>query len=182
MADPFIGSLKKQANHGTIPWTLAALLIPALLFPLGLWCVRDHPKFHWLCDVESFPWEFWIIAASGLAATMAGVADWRWHRSGHTAIGAPEHHDELLALLGGGVPLFLLMIWASLAAEPQFLLIPILMVALFTVVLICHDEFVFHRKRCGLYETVLHRVLVFGNGAAWLAWMNWCFVRGGSNG
>ncbi|MBM4071945.1 MAG: hypothetical protein FJ271_23915 [Planctomycetes bacterium] len=161
---------------------MVALFIPAVLFPLGLWCLSDHPRFHWLCDIKEFPWELWIIATSGLAATVAGVADWRWHRSGRTAIGAPEHHDELLALLGGGLPLFGLMVWASFAPAPHFLLIPILLVALFTVVLICHDEFVFHRKRCGRYETVLHRVLVFGNGTAWLAWMNWCFVRGGGHG
>jgi hypothetical protein len=43
--------------------------------------------------------------------------------------------------------------------------------------MICYDEFVFHRKRCGRYETMLHRLLVFGNGIAWLAWMHWCFVR-----
>ena len=62
------------------------------------------------------------------------------------------------------------------------LLLPIIVVALFTATLICYDEFVFHRKRCGVYETLLHRLLVFGNGVAWLAWMHWCFVREGTHG
>ena len=43
--------------------------------------------------------------------------------------------------------------------------------------MICYDEFVFHRRACGLYETILHRVLVLGNGTALLVWMHWCFVR-----
>ena len=42
----------------------------------------------------------------------------------------------------------------------------LLLVALFTTVCICWDEFVFHRARCGPYETALHRALVFGNGLA----------------
>jgi hypothetical protein len=109
---------------------------------------------------------------------MAGIADWRFHRSGKAAIGAREHHSELLALAAGGLPLFVLMTVASLMPRPQVLLVPVLVVLLFTVVAICYDEFVFHRKRCGRYETMLHRLLVFGMGIAWLAWVNWCFVRG----
>ena len=105
-----------------------------------------------------------------------------YHRSGRTAVGRAEHHSELLALTCGGLPLFTLMVVASILHEPNVLLVPILMVVLFTTVLICYDEFVFHRKRCGVYETFLHRVLVLGNGMAWLAWMNWCFVRGGVHG
>ena len=48
---------------------------------------------------------------------------------------------------------------------------------IFTVVLICYDEFLFHR-RCGRFETLMHRLLTFGNGLAFLAWVHWCFVRG----
>lgn len=174
-------TLPSQAGHRP-PWTLLALVVPGLLFALGLWFLREHPRFHWLADVKQFPWEFWVIAGCGLAASWAGIADWRFHRSGKAFIGSKEHHSELLALAGGGVPLFFLMASASLLSSPQWLLVPILIAVLFTVVLICYDEFVFHRKRCGLYETCLHRVLVFGNGLAWLAWMNWCFVSGGSHG
>jgi hypothetical protein len=115
-------------------------------------------------------------------ATAAGAADWRFHRSGKTAIGRPEHRSELLALAGGGLPLFALMAAASVLPRPHVLLIPVLVVVLFTVVMICYDEFVFHRKRCGAYETLLHRLLVFGNGVAWLAWVHWCFVREATHG
>jgi hypothetical protein len=165
-----------------VPWSLLAVLVPGGLFVLGLGLMRDDPRFGWLADVAQYPWEFWVIAVCGLAASWAGVADWRFHRSGQAFIGRKEHQSELLALAAGGLPLFVLMAWASLMTEPRWLLLPILVVVLFTVVLICYDEFVFHRKRCGRYETCLHRILVFGNGLAWLAWMSWCFVRGGVHG
>ena len=55
-------------------------------------------------------------------------------------------------------------------------IIPIIGVALWTTALICYDEFVFHRQRCSTHETWLHRMTVFGNGAAWLAWVHYCFV------
>jgi predicted membrane protein len=66
---------------------------------------------------------------------------------------------------------------ASVISNPTPLLLPILVVALYTTVMICHDEFRFH-TRCGRFESLTHRLLVFGNGIAWLAWMHWCFVRG----
>jgi hypothetical protein len=75
------------------------------------------------------------------------------------------------------VPLFVLMSLASVLDRPVVVLIPVIVVVLFITTLICYDEFLFHRKRCGRYETVLHRLLVFGNGLAWLAWVHWCFVR-----
>lgn len=174
-------STSRKSTQRHAPWTLLAVLAPGGLFATGLWMLRDHPQYAWVTDISTYPWEFWIIAACGLPATGAGIADWRFHRSGQAFIGTKEHDSEWLALVGGGLPLFGLMAGASLAAA-QWLLVPILVVALFTVVLICYDEFVFHRKRCGFYETCLHRMLVLGNGVAWLAWMNWCFVRGGIHG
>jgi hypothetical protein len=165
-----------------ISLSLLALFAPGSLFVLGLFLVRDQPRFQWLGAPRDYPAEFWLIALGGLLATVAGVLDWDYHRSGRTAIGGAEHRSELLALACGGLPLFVLMALASVLEQPAVLLLPILVCVLATAVMICYDEFVFHRKRCGLYETLLHRVLVFGNGAAWLAWMNWCFVRGGSHG
>jgi hypothetical protein len=157
--------------------TLLALFLPGLLFGIGLFLVRDQPRFAWLRTAAEFPWEFWVLLASGLVATAAGVADWRYHRSGKTVIGRREHHSELAALAGGGLPLFVLMAVASVFPRPHVLLLPVLVVVLSTATMICYDEFVFHRKRCGRYETLLHRLLVFGNGIAWLAWVHWCFVR-----
>ncbi|HWG47509.1 MAG TPA: hypothetical protein VN688_32400 [Gemmataceae bacterium] len=165
------------ARSRRFPWTLLALFVPGVLFAVGLYLLHQNPRFAWLSRPSAYPWELWMIAGCGAIATVAGLADWRYHRSGAVAMGAPEHHSELLALAGGGVPLFVLMSIASLLARPMVLLIPVLVVVLFTTVMICYDEFVFHRKRCGRYETILHRLLVFGNGVAWLAWTHWCFVR-----
>jgi len=168
---------RQRPGASRFPWTLLALFVPGGLFGLGLYLMRGDSRFAWLAHPWEYPWEFWGIAVCGTIATAAGILDYRYHRSGRTAIGGPEHHSELVALAGGGVPLFVLMALASLLDRPTVLLLPILVVVLFTTVMICYDEFVFHRKRCGSYETMLHRLLVFGNGLAWLAWTHWCFVR-----
>ena len=174
--------LSAEAGDVRIPWTLLALFVPGVLFGLGLYLVSGDPRFAWLAHPGAYPWELWGIAGCGSVATVAGFLDYRFHRSGRTTIGRPEHHSELVALAGGGIPLFVLMALASLLARPAVLLLPILVVVLFTTVLICYDEFVFHRKRCGHYETILHRLLVFGNALAWLAWTHWCFVRDRAHG
>jgi len=140
--------------------------------------LRDHPRFAWLADVRAFPWEFWAIAGCGTAATVGGVLDWRFHRSGETVVGRREHRAHVLALATGGVPLFALMAAASVSSRPAHLLVPVLVVLIYTVVMICHDEFVFH-GRCGRFETVTHRLLTYGNGLAFLCWAHWCFVRHG---
>jgi hypothetical protein len=158
---------------------LLALFLPGTLFVLGLVLLRDDPRFSWIVDPAAFPWEFWVIALAGALATSGGLLDWVYHRSGSTTIGQAEHRSEMAALGCGGLPLFLLMASASVVERPAILLLPILVVVLFTAAMICYDEFVFHRRRCGRYETMLHRLLVFGNGIAWLVWMHWCFVRGG---
>jgi hypothetical protein len=162
--------------------SLFALFVPGVLFAVGLGMVRDQPRYAWLGNLAEFPWEIWVIALAGSVATVSGVLDWRYHRSGHTAVGGAEHRSEVAALVSGGVPLFALMAVASVTTRPEAWLVPILVVVLYTTVLICFDEFVYHRRRCGRYETTLHRLLVFGNGTAWLAWMHWCFVRGASYG
>lgn len=157
------------------------LLVPATLFPLALFLVRDDPRFAWLNHPAEYPWELWTVAVCGSVATLAGVADWRVHRSGTTVVGVREHHAHIAALGGGGVPLFFLMATASLSPRPLDLLLPTLVLLVLTVVLICYDEFLFHR-RCGGYETLMHRLLTVGNGLAFLAWAHWCFVRGCGHG
>ncbi len=165
---------RRLSRHGAS--ALAAMLVPAVLFPLGLFLVRGDPRFAWLGDVRAYPWELWAIAVCGTAATLGGVLDWRFHRGGETVVGRGEHRAHLLALAGGGVPLFALMTAASVSPRPARFLIPVLMVLICTVVMICYDEFVFHR-RCGRFETFAHRLLTCGNGLAFLAWAHWCFVR-----
>ena len=157
--------------------SLLALLTPGSLFAAGLLWLRRDARFAWINQLAHWPLELWIIAGSGSLATLGGVADWIYHRAGGVRIGPREQRCELAALAFGGTPLFLLMATASVSPAPSRLLLPVLVVLVFTVVLICYDEFVFHSRRCKAIETAMHRVLVFGYGVAWLAWTHWCFVK-----
>lgn len=160
-------------------------LLSMLAPPIGLGAMlllaySSWPRFAWLAHPALYPWELWCLVVFGTIATLAGAGDWLFHRM-YVTVGPAEHRSHVLALASGGVPLFALMVIASALQRPPLLLVPIIVVAFYTAALICFDEFVFHRHRCSRLETLLHRLLVFGNGIAWLAWMNWCFVRGGSH-
>ena len=167
-------SRRRLSRHGAL--ALGAMLVPAVACPLGLFLLRDNARFAWLSDVGAYPWELWAIAICGTAATLGGFLDWRFHRTGETVVGRREHRAHVLALGGGGVPLFALMAAASISPRPVQFLVPVLVVLIYTVVVICYDEFLFHR-RCGRFETFTHRLLTCGNGLAFLAWAHWCFVR-----
>lgn len=157
--------------------SLGAMLAPGLLFGMGLlWLYSVDARFSWVLSLQDSPWEFWVLASCGIIATIGGIGDWIYHRV-HVAVGPKEHKSHLLALITGGLPLFVLMAAATVVSRPTVFLIPVLVVVLYTTTLICYDEFVFHRKRCLPLETLFHRLLVFGNGVAWLAWFHWCFVR-----
>jgi hypothetical protein len=157
--------------------SLVALLVPGLGMTAALWQVRSRPGFEWLFTGH-WPWQLWILAIAGTVATLAGIGDWLFHRlMAKCAISRKERRCELLALAGGGVPVFLMMLMASVSERPLQWLLPVMVGVLLTTALICYDEFIFHRKRCQKFETRLHRVLVFGNGIAWLAWAHWCFVE-----
>ncbi len=159
------------------PVSLIALLVPAMGMAIALGWGFTKPEFHWLVKGH-WPWQLWILIISGTAATLAGIGDWLYHRlMAKCAISRKERRCELLALAGGGIPVFLMMLMASVSARPLQWLLPVIVTVLFTSALICYDEFIFHRKRCQKFETSLHRVLVFGNGIAWLAWAHWCFVE-----
>ena len=125
---------------------ILSMLVPALIFPLELYLCMDHPRFAWLRDWRQYPWELWAITVFGTAATVGGAADWLFHRSGETAVGKKEHRAHLMALAGGGVPLFVLMSAASLSRRPTDWLMPVLIIVMATVVMISYDEFVFHRR------------------------------------
>jgi hypothetical protein len=170
-----IAAKRRVSRHGVA--ALGSMLAPAVGFPLLLLVAWQFPRFEWLSSPARYPLELWLIAVFGTAATLGGVLDWRFHRSGETSVGHGEHRSHVAALAGGGLPLFVLMTVASIVARPATLLLPIIVVAGATTVMICYDEFVFHRKRCAAYETLTHRLLTLGNGAAWLAWMHWVFVR-----
>jgi hypothetical protein len=159
--------------------SLLFLFLPGFGFVSGLWVLYGRPGFGWIAHPGDYPWQLWGIALGGILAILGGFLDWRFHRSQGVIIGPKERRYEFVALSLGGFPLFLLMGAASISPRPQIFLLPVLVILLFTTGMICYDEFVFHRKRCGPYETILHRMLVFGNGAAFLVWAHWCFVQGG---
>jgi hypothetical protein len=159
---------------------LLAMLVPAALFPAGLVFLSHNPHFAWLARPADYPWELWAIAVCGTCASLGGLGDWLFHRCGTTVVGVKEHRAHLAALVGGGIPLFALLSIASLSPRPVRWLLPVLIVLIVTVVLISYDEFVFHR-RCGRFESLMHRQLTIGNGLAFLAWAHWCFVRGGAH-
>src|SRR4051812_29363662 len=79
----------RRSRHGAA--ALLAMLVPAALFPLGLILLRGDARFAWLDRPADYPWEFWAVAVCGSVATLAGLADWRVHRSGVTVVGAREH-------------------------------------------------------------------------------------------
>lgn len=123
------------------------------------------------------PWQFYLIAVFGTIATVGGVLDWRYHRDPlKLRISKQEREAEAKALGIGGLPMFVLMVLATLSDKPTNYLIPIIVFLIYTVSAICYDEFVFHIKRCGKTETIFHRMLVFGNGFAWLAWIHFIYV------
>ncbi len=157
---------------------LTALLLPGVLFVWGLARVSGRPGYVDLSDWHRVPWSLWTIGVCGTVATLAGLLDLHYHVSGRRLMSKRERHGELIALGLGGTPLFLLMMAASWASEPRLLLTPILIVAMFTVVMVCLDEFVHHRRACTRYESALHRALLFGNGAAFVAWFHWVVSRG----
>ncbi|HTF82724.1 MAG TPA: hypothetical protein VL947_13405 [Cytophagales bacterium] len=88
-----------------------------------------------------------------------------------------ERDAEAAALGLGGIPMFVLMWLAMMSPNPSLYLIPIIVVLIYTVVAISYDEFVYHIKRCGTTENLYHRMLVFGNGAAWLAWLHFIYCK-----
>jgi hypothetical protein len=157
---------------------LTTLLLPGAAFAWGLTRVSGRPGYVDLSDWRSVPWTLWIIGVSGTIGTVAGLLDLNYHVSGKRLVSRRERYGELIALGLGGTPVFVLMMAASWMAEPRRLLAPIVMLTMFTVVMVCLDEFVYHRRACSRYEATLHRALVFGNGVAFLAWFQWIAGRG----
>lgn len=161
--------------------SLGLLFAPAVGFVMALYLLQDaNPRFAWFKDISRYPWQFWGIALCGSMATLGGAGDWLFHKV-YLTVGPNEHHSHILALGAGGL-VFVCMAMASVMAAPLDMLIPVIVTLILTVVLICYDEFAFHIRRCKPFETRLHRMLVFGNGLAFLCWMHWVFVAGAVNG
>lgn len=166
--------MKKIRNY----LSLFLLFVPALAFLFFLILFKDNE----LLSIDSvfpfLPWQFIGVGFFGIIATVGGVLDWRYHRNPLSMkIPKKEREAEAYALGYGGVSMFFLMLFATLSPSPNLWLIPIVIVLIFTVVLISYDEFVFHIKRCGRLENIYHRLLVFGNGLAWLSWFSFIYVK-----
>ncbi len=155
--------------------SIVALLAPALGMPLLLWLAPREWLLPDLATPTSWPATFWVMALAGTTATCAGLLDWQFHRTGGRRIGAAERRAELQALLLG-LPLFALLGLASGPLPLCALVVPIVAIALGMTALIVFDELRFHRA-CSRLETLLHRLLVGGNGLAFLAWLAWCAER-----
>ena len=156
--------------------SLVLLLVPPGLFGLLLLVFQHNARLRLSGAFPYLPWQFLVVGAAGAVATLGGILDWRYHRNPlHLKIPKKERDAEAAALGLGGVPMFLLMGLATLRGHPTAWLIPIVVVLIYTVVAISYDEFVFHRKRCGPVENTFHRMLVFGNGTAWLAWFHFIY-------
>lgn len=156
--------------------SLVLLFVPALAFIALLVWYREAPELALQPHFPFAPWQFWAMGVFGTLATIGGVLDWCYHRDPlRLQLAAKERDAEALALGTGGAPMFVLMWLATMSARPAIYLLPIVVVLIYTVTLICYDEFVFHRNRCGPRETLYHRLLVFGNGLAWLAWFHFVF-------
>ena len=160
-------------------FSLVAVLAPGLAMPLLLWFAPSAWALPPLGSPASWPAAFWVRAIAGTIATGAGVLDWRFHRCGGRRIAAEERRAERLAL-SLGPPLFALLTLASGPLPLSRVLVPVVAVALVMAGLIVFDEVRFHRA-CGRYETRLHRLLVGGNGIAFLAWLAWCAQREAGN-
>lgn len=158
--------------------SLILLFLPALLFAGLFWAYREHPGLGIQEKFPFVPWQFILLGFFGLIATAGGVLDWRYHRNPlQLKLSKKERNAEAAALGLGGLPMFTAMWMATLSEDPTRFLIPIVLILIYTVALICYDEFVFHIRRCGKTETCYHRMLVFGNGLAWLAWFHYIYCR-----
>ncbi len=167
----------RRAKGLSGPGNLIASLTPGAAFAVSLVVASFGERFAWLRQSPlHYPWELWIIAVAGGAASLAGILDWRLHRRLGVAIGGPERRAERIALVFGGLPLFAMML-AATALRARWLLVPVVAQTVLVVVLVCYDELVFHRRRCSAEETRLHRVLTMGQASALLAWIHFCFVR-----
>lgn len=156
--------------------SLVLLLVPPALFGLLLVLFQHNTRLRLSSGFPYLPWQFVVVGVAGAVATLGGMLDWRYHRNPlNMKIPQKERDAEAAALGLGGVPMFVLMSLATLRADSRVWLIPIVVVLIYTVVAISYDEFVFHRKRCGPVENTYHRMLVFGNGLAWLAWFHFIY-------
>ncbi|MFN0015647.1 MAG: hypothetical protein ACKVU2_13955 [Saprospiraceae bacterium] len=158
--------------------SLMLLFVPAVLFAALFWICRDHPKLGVQAVFPYLPWQFFVLGVFGITATAGGVLDWRYHRDPLRLRLSKKERDAEAAALGlGGVPMFVVMWAATMSEHPSRYLLPVVLILIFTVAAICYDEFVFHMHRCGKTETRYHRMLVFGNGIAWLAWFHYVFCQ-----
>lgn len=157
--------------------SLILLFVPPLLFTFVLLVFNQAPELGIQNSFPYLPWQFIAMGIFGSIATLGGVLDWKYHRNPlNLKISKKERNAEAGALGLGGVTMIILMSLATFSEQPKWFLIPIILVLIYTTVAICYDEFVFHIKRCEKIETLYHRMLVLGNGLAWLCWFHFIYL------
>ena len=133
MTRPTLETLRQRAYWRAVPsefYSLIGLGAPALGFGLALmWAASRYERFAWILEPSQYPWQIWVLILSGTLATAGGIGDWIFHRR-YVTVGPKEHHSHLLALLTGGLPVFVLMIIASALSDPSPLLLPIILTVL----------------------------------------------------
>lgn len=163
------------------PWTLLGAVAPGLTFA---WLLAFghfvRGEFPWLRTPWSAPWPVFVIALCGGIGLVGTVGDYRYHRAGpRVLVGAPEHKSHVLALATGGVPLAVVMAFATFDARPARFTAAAMLLAIYVTLMVAYDEFVFHRRRrCARREQTLHLLSTLGNGGAFLAWSHWVFAMG----
>ena len=154
--------------------SLALLFAPPVLFAVALLMAGClDPRFGWLWRGQ-LPWQLYVMALSGALATLGGMGDWLYHRV-YVAVGPKEHDSHVAALAWGGL-LFFWMCGCSISHSRPSWVVPIVVTLMVTLVLICHDEFSFHSRRCKPCENLMHHTLTFGNGLAFLCWLHWLYA------
>lgn len=158
--------------------SLLLLFAPVLMFVFLMILDYDNQRLPIQINFPYLPWQLIVMMITGSIATIGGFLDWRFHRKTlQMKVSKKERIVEAVALGFGGLPMFLLMWLAMVSENPNDFLIPIIVVLIFTVTLICYDEFVFHKKRCEEVENRYHKMLVFGNGITWLLWFHFIYVK-----
>lgn len=142
---------------------------------------RADARFAWVARPWTAPWPVLVLAVAGTVGAAGAIGDHRHHRRhGRPLVGPLEHRSHVVALVGGGLPLFFAMCAATLAERPGPWTAPVLALAIHVVVWVAYDAFVFHRRRrTEPRERALHAMTTVGNGAAFLAWVHW--VWGGAS-
>jgi len=169
----------RAASTSRAPWTLCAALAPGAGFAALLtWAACRDPRFAWVLAPAGAPWPVLVIAIAGGLGAAGAIGDYRYHRAhDRPLVGEPEHRSHLMALVTGGLPLFAVMIAATLSQHRGWFVVPAMALSLYVAGWVAYDAFVFHRRRkTAPREQTFHAMTLLGNTTAFLAWAHWLWA------